>query len=111
MQKNVPIVQANTSIYGDSRTTGPYDRDSKDVFKIKGGNNDNAIVGTIDLKKFFEFQSKYYKNQKEKIEKLKKQSTKKVSKKRKLTKTDKRERPDIKRFSARFQNKRAKKEY
>jgi hypothetical protein len=29
------IVQSNTSIYGDSRATGPFDRDSKDIFKNK----------------------------------------------------------------------------
>ena len=29
------VVQSNTSYYGDSRVTGPYDRDSKDIFHIK----------------------------------------------------------------------------
>ncbi len=105
------IVQANTSIYGDSRTTGPYDRDNKDIFKIKGGNNDNAIIGTINLKRFFDFQSKYYKLEQDKIEKLRKQSKNKSSQNQKQSKTYKKEKPDIKRFSARFQNKRAKKEY
>lgn len=46
---HVFIVQANTSIYGDSRITGPYSRNDRDVLKIKGGDEDDIIIGTIDL--------------------------------------------------------------
>jgi hypothetical protein len=91
------IVQANTSIFGDSRVTGPYDRDSKDIFKIKGGKNDYAIVGTINFKSFVDFQMNYYKKEQAKI-KLKANNTK----------VKKKEKPDLKKPSARFKNKRTK---
>jgi predicted amidohydrolase len=87
------IAQANTSVYGDSRITGPYDRDSKDIFKIKGGDNDHTIVGTIDFKRYVEYQINYYSN----IESD--QNTKSNSK------------PNIKPLSARFSNKRTTDEF
>lgn len=34
---HVFIVQANTSIYGDSRITGPFGRNDRNVLQIKGG--------------------------------------------------------------------------
>lgn len=43
------VVQANTSIYGDSRITGPYSRDQRNIVQIKGGDSDSIIIGTIDL--------------------------------------------------------------
>ena len=43
------IVQANTSVYGDSRITGPYGRDHRNVVRIKGGDNANLIIGNIDI--------------------------------------------------------------
>lgn len=43
------VVQANTSIYGDSRITGPYSRDQRNIVQIKGGDNDSIVIGTIDL--------------------------------------------------------------
>lgn len=45
------IVQANTSIYGDSRITGPFSRDIRNIVQIKGGENDELIIGTIDIPK------------------------------------------------------------
>jgi hypothetical protein len=56
------IVQANTSIYGDSRITGPYSRDQRNIVQIKGGDNNGLIVGTIDLTKIREYQAKYFDN-------------------------------------------------
>lgn len=53
------IVQANTSHLGDSRVTGPYDRDSKDIFKIKGGENDHVVIGTVKFKELKDYQSTY----------------------------------------------------
>lgn len=44
------VVQSNTSIYGDSRITGPYSRDQRNIVQIKGGDNDSLIIGTIDVK-------------------------------------------------------------
>ena len=54
------IVQANTSHLGDSRVTGPYDRDSKDIFKIKGGENDHVVIGNIEFKKLKDYQKGKY---------------------------------------------------
>lgn len=86
------IVQANTSGYGDSRVTGPYDRDSKDIFKIKGGDNDHVVVGTIQFKKVKDFEEKQ----------IKERLNDKVKKKKK---TYQKTRPDIKPLSARYKKK------
>ena len=94
------IVQANTSFYGDSRVTGPYDRDSKDVFKIKGGDNDHVVIGTINFEKFKDFQISYYKNFKDKILKIQKERN---NKNPKYPQKDK-SKPNIKPLSARFKN-------
>ncbi|MCM1044338.1 MAG: reverse transcriptase domain-containing protein [Candidatus Gastranaerophilales bacterium] len=53
---HVFIVQANTSIYGDSRITGPYGRNDRNVIQIKGGDRDDIIVGTIELGKLRKYQ-------------------------------------------------------
>ncbi|MDE6566554.1 MAG: hypothetical protein K2K70_02335 [Lachnospiraceae bacterium] len=55
---HVFIVQANTSIYGDSRITGPYGRNDRNVIQIKGGDRDDIIVGTIELGKVRKYQQK-----------------------------------------------------
>lgn len=54
------VVQANTSKYGDSRITGPYKTDFKDIIKIKGGENEILIVGKLDLKRLQNFREDYY---------------------------------------------------
>lgn len=43
------IIQANTSKYGDSRITGPYDTVHKNSLQIKGGINDTILVGKLQL--------------------------------------------------------------
>lgn len=43
------MVQSNNSIYGDSRISGPYSRDYRNIVQIKGGDNDKLIIGTINL--------------------------------------------------------------
>ena len=43
------VAQANTSSYGDSRITGPYSRDERNIVQIKGGDTESLIIGTIDL--------------------------------------------------------------
>ena len=101
------IVQANTSIYGDSRVTGPYDRDSKDIFKIKGGDNDNIIVGTIDYLKFINYQANYYDDLRHSIDTMK-PSCKKAPKNNAINK--KCSKPDIKPLSARYTNHRTKRD-
>lgn len=93
---HVFIIQANTSFYGDSRVTGPYDRDSKDIFKIKGGDNDHVVVGTIKFRQVKQFEKQYGRKLKERIEFIK--SKKKIQRKEK-------KRPDIKPLSARFKSK------
>lgn len=55
---HVFIVQANTSIYGDSRITGPYGRNDRNVVQIKGGDRDDIIMGTIELEKVRKYQQK-----------------------------------------------------
>lgn len=42
------VVQANTSKYGDSRITGPYNSLFKDIIKVKGGENNVMLIGTIN---------------------------------------------------------------
>lgn len=54
------VVQANTSKYGDSRITGPYKTDLKDILKIKGGENEILIVGKLELKQLQDFRAGYY---------------------------------------------------
>lgn len=93
---HVFIVQANTSHLGDSRVTGPYDRDSKDIYKIKGGDNDHIVIGTIEFRKLKEFQASFDTELKEKCEQLMKGVKGKIRK-------DKRK-PEIKPLSARFKN-------
>lgn len=43
------IIQANTSKYGDSRITGPYDTIHKNIVQIKGGSNDVVIIGKLEF--------------------------------------------------------------
>jgi hypothetical protein len=96
------IVQANTSIFGDSRITGPYNRDNKDIFKIKGGDNDNVIIGTINIRNIMKYQSEYYDNLNSRIDIIKAESKKKKPNyppKKKMN-------PDIKPLSARFNKQR-----
>lgn len=45
------IIQTNTSIYGDSRITGPFKTERKNILQIKGGTNDVVILGEIDVPK------------------------------------------------------------
>ena len=91
------IIQANTSFYGDSRVTGPYDRDSKDIFKIKGGDNDHVVVGTIKFRKVKQFEEEYENELEKKIKFI--EANKKIPNKKKI-------KPDIKPLSARFKKRR-----
>lgn len=53
------VVQANTSKYGDSRITGPYNSLFKDIIKVKGGENNVLLIGTIDCFEVQEKRGKY----------------------------------------------------
>ena len=92
------VIQSNTSYYGDSRVTGPYDRDSKDIFKIKGGDNDHVVIGTINFKKFKTFQLNYYDDFQKKLSIIRKE---RVKKKPIYPPKDK-SKPNLKPLSARF---------
>jgi len=61
------VVQSNTSQYGDSRITLPSKTDLKDILKIKGGDNNSIVVGTVDIEKLNEFQAEYYDSLKDKV--------------------------------------------
>jgi hypothetical protein len=63
------VVQANTSKYGDSRITGPYKSEIKNIMQIKGGNNDIVIVSKVDIGKLIEFQVQYKKTLNDVVEK------------------------------------------
>ena len=95
------IVQANTSHLGDSRVTGPYDRDSKDVFKIKGGDNDHVVIGAIEFRKLKQFQDNYFNQQEKKLRSIEQERKKRNPK----YAAKKKEKPDIKPLPARFKNK------
>ena len=53
------IIQTNTSIYGDSRITGPFKTEMKNILQIKGGTNDVVIVGEIDVQRLRKKQKSY----------------------------------------------------
>ncbi len=92
------IVQANNSKYGDSRITGPYNRDNKDIIKIKGCENDHILIGEVDLSEILKFQAEYYR-------KLGK-DLKQMGKKKGLEETRK-SGSELKKLSARYDNSRA----
>lgn len=63
------VVQVNTSDYGDSRILQPTKTASKDIIKIKGGENLYLAVNDIDIKKLRKFQMKNHCLQKQVKEK------------------------------------------
>jgi predicted amidohydrolase len=107
------IVQANTSIYGDSRITCPYDRDSKDVLKIKGGDIDHIMIGTINLGEIIRYQASYKSKMPPKVEQLSGEiaATLEITKDCTQCKNNCvicRKRPQPKKLSARYDTSRAK---
>lgn len=92
------VVQSNTSYFGDSRVTGPYDRDSKDIFKIKGGDNDHVVIGTVDFEKFKSFQLHYHEDFLDRLLKIDKERNKSRPNYPKKDKS----KPNLKPLSARF---------
>ena len=59
------FIQSNSSDFGDSRITKPAKSYDKDIVKLKGGINDQIVVGEIDIQKLREFQYKEYELQKD----------------------------------------------
>lgn len=50
------FVQANSSDFGDSRITAPMKNESKDILRLKGGENSVVLLGKINIKELREFQ-------------------------------------------------------
>lgn len=82
------MVQANTSLYGDSRISAPYKSEVSDIIKVKGGDNDMIMIGTLDVQELIDFQAMYYSNLNEEIKinnfKQRKKGSKFVNKKSKI---------------------------
>ena len=53
------VIQANTSVYGDSRITAPYKSVNKNVLQIKGGDTDVLLVSEIDVVGLKNFREEY----------------------------------------------------
>lgn len=75
------VIQANTSFYGDSRITGPYSRNQRNIVQIKGGDNDSIIIGTIDVRSVREDREKEKEELKDDIENYLKMNPKESYKK------------------------------
>lgn len=50
------IIQSNTSYYGDSRISGPYDRNHMNIIQIKGGINNYIVTEVLNIKELRLFQ-------------------------------------------------------
>lgn len=61
------VIQVNTSKYGDSRITGPYNSLFKDIIKLKGGEDHIVLTGTIDIAELRNNRETYIKKLEEKI--------------------------------------------
>lgn len=48
------VSMANTSKYGDSRITAPFDTNNKDIVRIKGGVNSFCTIGKVEIKDLHE---------------------------------------------------------
>lgn len=53
---HVYVAQVNTSHYGDNRITQPTKTETKDILRLKGGENDTILVGEIDIASLRDFQ-------------------------------------------------------
>ena len=77
------VAQVNSSKYGDSRITGPYNYLFKDIVKIKGGENNILLVGTINIKELLDSR-KNKKNDNKKEKQKQKQKEKDIFNNRKM---------------------------
>jgi hypothetical protein len=59
------FVQSNSSNFGDSRISKPSQTATRDIVKLKGGINDQVVVGEIDISALRKFQYKEYELQKD----------------------------------------------
>ena len=56
------VVQANTSVYGDSRITAPYDTLHKNIVLVKGGETDVVMIGEVKIDELCSFRGQYSTN-------------------------------------------------
>lgn len=54
------VVQVNSSHFGDTRISQPAKSYNIDIVKLKGGENNVTVLGTIEIDKLREFQRKKY---------------------------------------------------
>lgn len=54
------VVQVNSSHFGDTRISQPTQSYNVDIVKLKGGENNVTVLGTIDIAKLREFQRKKF---------------------------------------------------
>lgn len=54
------VVQVNSSHFGDTRISQPSKSYNVDIVKLKGGENNVTVLGSIDINKLREFQRKKY---------------------------------------------------
>lgn len=59
------FIQSNSSEFGDSRILAPSKSFKKDIVKLKGGINDQVVVGEINIDKLRSFQFKEFELQKD----------------------------------------------
>lgn len=54
------VVQVNSSDYGDTRISQPTQNHNIDIVRLKGGENNVTVVGSVDIQALREFQRKKY---------------------------------------------------
>jgi hypothetical protein len=52
----IDFVQVNSSDFGDSRITAPSKTETKDILRLKGGENSVVLLGKLDVKNLRDFQ-------------------------------------------------------
>jgi len=62
------VIQVNTAKYGDSRITGPYNSLFKDIIKIKGGEDNLILTGSLNIEEIENNRKSYSKKIQEKID-------------------------------------------
>lgn len=63
------IVQANTSLYGDSRITAPYRTVDKNILRIKGGDTDTLLTSDVNVWELKQHREKFGKAFAEEVQK------------------------------------------
>ena len=65
---HVFVVQANTSLYGDSRITAPFKTQRKNILQIKGGESDVVMVGVVSISDLLDRRNNFNSQLKESID-------------------------------------------